>query len=70
MLMLSHAWKRVAAHLGLYRNENYTLPPETMKQMEKIPDQLDRIIEKRIRNNIIESAYLERLRRDGRGNVN
>ncbi len=36
----------------------------TVTQLQVITDRLDRLIQQRIANNIMEAAYLERLRKD------
>jgi hypothetical protein len=63
--MLVQVWDWLIHLIGLRREGEPKVPPETLRKMDAIPNQLDRIIEKRIRNNIVESAYLERLRREG-----
>jgi hypothetical protein len=65
MAMLGRAWDHVRRLFRRSPPKTNGLPRETLRKMDAIPSQLDRIIEKRIRNNIIESAYLERLRREG-----
>jgi hypothetical protein len=65
MAMLEQVWDRVRCWFHRCPPEPSGLPHETLRRMDAIPNQLDRIIEKRIRNNIMESAYLERLRREG-----
>ena len=66
--MLINMWDSTKCFFKRCPHEQEQEHEETFSRLDEIPDQLDRIIKKRIRNNVMERAYIEELRRKGGAN--
>lgn len=64
MSFLRAAIKRVICAIGDCPRPQDRISEDTMAQLRDIPRRLDQIIEQRAVNNVMEMAYLERLRKD------